>query len=215
MAPRSSRRSRSSPLPTAAAEAARINVDLVTNYNPKDRDISKLFNPDIIRMGTVWLNSFALNGGTGPKQLYYYQQAADLHTVPGDRREGQPDRLRRPGPRRLRQRHRLHRRRGPRRLAQYVQRRSDVPLWAGDRRRHRPVRRPGRHGHLPPPPDRPGLATDPRPHRVAGHIPAVARRHLAAVHQAGRAVDARPRQPAVRLQLPIRHAGPRHRRRQP
>lgn len=71
-------------LPKTADEVNRINVDLKTNYNPKDRDLSKMFNPDIIRMGTVWLNSFALGiqPGSGPKQLYYYQQAADFKPFP-------------------------------------------------------------------------------------------------------------------------------------
>src|SRR5262249_46391101 len=78
------------PLPTATDESARINVDLQTSYNPKDRDISKMFNPDIIRMGTVWLNSFSLNGGTGPKQLYYYQQAAAFKPFPAKDDQGNP-----------------------------------------------------------------------------------------------------------------------------
>jgi hypothetical protein len=78
------------PLPTAADETARINVDLRMSYNPKDRDLSKLFNPDIIRMGTVWLNSFALNGGTGPKQLYYYQQNGAFKPFPANDDQGNP-----------------------------------------------------------------------------------------------------------------------------
>lgn len=77
-------------LPNASAEKARINVDLRTSYNPKDRDISKMFNPDIIRMGTVWLNSFSLNGGTGAKQLYYYQQAAAFKPFPKNDEHGNP-----------------------------------------------------------------------------------------------------------------------------
>lgn len=77
-------------LPTAAHEAARINVDLRTSYNPKDRDLSKMFNPDIIRMGSVWLNSFALgiDPANGPKQLYYYQQAADFKPFPAKDEKG-------------------------------------------------------------------------------------------------------------------------------
>ncbi len=71
-------------LPNAVDEAARINVDLRTSYNPKDRDLSKMFNPDIIRMGTVWLDSFALgvDPASGPKQLYYFQQAANFKAFP-------------------------------------------------------------------------------------------------------------------------------------
>ena len=69
------------PLPN---DAGRINVDLRTNYNPKERDLSKMFNPDIIRMGTVWLNSFALgvDPANGPKQLYYYQQKGSFIPFP-------------------------------------------------------------------------------------------------------------------------------------
>ena len=64
----------------------------MTNYNPKDRDISKMFNPDIIRMGTVWLNSFALgiNPGDAPKQLYYYTQAATFVPFPANDEKGNP-----------------------------------------------------------------------------------------------------------------------------
>lgn len=71
-------------LPKTADEVTRINVDLRTNYDAEDRNLSKVFNPDIIRMGTVWLNSFALGiqPGNGPKQLYYYQQAADFKPFP-------------------------------------------------------------------------------------------------------------------------------------
>ncbi len=77
-------------LPTATHEAARINVDLRTSYNPKDRDLSKMFNPDIIRMGSVWLNSFALgiDPADGPKQLYYYQQAAEFNPFPAKDEKG-------------------------------------------------------------------------------------------------------------------------------
>jgi hypothetical protein len=80
------------PLPKAADEATRINVDLKTSYNPKQRDLSKMFNPDIIRMGTVWLDSFALgvDPASGPKQLYYYQQAADFKPFPAKDEDGQP-----------------------------------------------------------------------------------------------------------------------------
>jgi hypothetical protein len=80
------------PLPKATDEAGRINIDLRTNYDPKNRDLSKLFNPDIIRMGTVWLNSFALgiDPASGPKQLYYYQQAADFKPFPANDASGAP-----------------------------------------------------------------------------------------------------------------------------
>ena len=56
---------------------ARLNLRLYTNYNPKDRDITRMFNPDVINIGTVWLNSYELTGLTGQiKQLYYYEQQA-------------------------------------------------------------------------------------------------------------------------------------------
>jgi hypothetical protein len=71
-------------------EKARINIDLRTSYDPKNRDLSKMFNPDIIRMGTVWLNSFTLNGGAGPKQLYYYQQNASFKPFPATDANGVP-----------------------------------------------------------------------------------------------------------------------------
>ena len=38
------------------------------DFDPKDRDITKLFNPDVIRLGTVMHNG---------KQLYYFEQAAN------------------------------------------------------------------------------------------------------------------------------------------
>jgi len=56
---------------------ARLNLRLYTNYDPKDRDITKMFNPDVINIGTVWLNSFELTGlNNQVKQLYYYEQQA-------------------------------------------------------------------------------------------------------------------------------------------
>jgi hypothetical protein len=56
---------------------SRMNLRLNTNYDPKDRDITKMFNPDVINIGTVWLNSFELTGLTNQvKQLYYYEQQA-------------------------------------------------------------------------------------------------------------------------------------------
>ena len=56
---------------------ARLNLRLYTNYNPKDRDITRMFNPDVINIGTVWLNSSELTGLTSQvKQLYYYEQQA-------------------------------------------------------------------------------------------------------------------------------------------
>jgi hypothetical protein len=77
------------PIPNATAEAARINVNLTTSYDPKDRDISKMFNPDIIRMGTVWIDSFGITGGAN-KQLYYYQQRSDFKPFPRLNEQGQP-----------------------------------------------------------------------------------------------------------------------------
>lgn len=56
---------------------ARLNLRLNTNYDPKERDITKMFNPDVINIGTVWLNSFELTGLSNQvKQLYYYEQQA-------------------------------------------------------------------------------------------------------------------------------------------
>lgn len=62
----------------------RLNISLQTSYNPKHRDISKMFNPDVVKIGTVWLNAFELTGVTGQvKQLYYYEQAAAFKPFPG------------------------------------------------------------------------------------------------------------------------------------
>ena len=88
----SSRRSRSCRCPRPPTRRARINVDLRTNYNPKDRDLSKLFNPDIIRMGTVWLNSFALgiDPGNGSQAALLLSAGRRLQAVPGHRCSGKP-----------------------------------------------------------------------------------------------------------------------------
>src|SRR5262249_23725842 len=49
------------------------DVSLAARFEPRDNDLTRLFNPDIVRMGTVTVND---------KQLYYRQQAADY--VPFD-----------------------------------------------------------------------------------------------------------------------------------
>ncbi len=77
------------PVPNTSVEPNRINVSLSTSYDPKDRDITKMFNPDIIRMGTVWIDSFGITGGAN-KQLYYYQQRADFKPFPRLNEQGQP-----------------------------------------------------------------------------------------------------------------------------
>ena len=46
-----------------------LDIALSSNFDPRDNDITRLFNPDVIRLGTVTLND---------KQLYYKQQAADF-----------------------------------------------------------------------------------------------------------------------------------------
>lgn len=55
-----------------------FDIALTTNFNPKENDITRLFNPDIIQLGTVTANG---------QQLYYKQQAADYtpfdSTAPG------------------------------------------------------------------------------------------------------------------------------------
>jgi hypothetical protein len=45
------------------------DIALSSNFNPKENDITRLFNPDVIQMGTVTVND---------QQLYYKQQAADF-----------------------------------------------------------------------------------------------------------------------------------------
>jgi hypothetical protein len=54
--------------PAALGTRTQYNISLESNFNPKDRDITKLFNPDVIRLGTVMHNG---------KQLFYFEQAAD------------------------------------------------------------------------------------------------------------------------------------------
>lgn len=80
------------PMPRPADEATRLNIDLRTSYDPKDRDLRKMFNPDIVRLGTVWVNSFTLGGVPAgePRQLYYYEQAAALRPFPALDTKGQP-----------------------------------------------------------------------------------------------------------------------------
>ncbi len=80
------------PMPRPADEAVRLNIDLRTSYDPKDRDLRKMFNPDIVRLGTVWVNSFTLGGvpAGAPRQLYYYEQAAAMRPFPALDTNGQP-----------------------------------------------------------------------------------------------------------------------------
>jgi hypothetical protein len=56
---------------SAAALGMRTQFDIAlsSNFNPKENDITRLFNPDVIQMGTVTVND---------QQLYYKQQAADF-----------------------------------------------------------------------------------------------------------------------------------------
>ena len=46
-----------------------FDIALTSNFNPKENDITRLFNPDVIQMGTVTVND---------QQLYYKQQAGDF-----------------------------------------------------------------------------------------------------------------------------------------
>jgi hypothetical protein len=50
-----------------------FDVYLQSNFNPMEQDITRLFNPDVIRMGTVRHNGV---------QLYYNEQAADFVPFP-------------------------------------------------------------------------------------------------------------------------------------
>ncbi len=54
---------------TALNGQTQYNVYMKANFNPKERDITRLFNPDVILLGTVTHNG---------KQLYYFEQAADF-----------------------------------------------------------------------------------------------------------------------------------------
>jgi G8 domain-containing protein len=56
---------------SAAALGTRTQFDIAlsSNFNPKENDITRLFNPDVIQMGTVKVND---------QQLYYKQQAPDF-----------------------------------------------------------------------------------------------------------------------------------------
>ena len=54
---------------TALKGRRQYDVALASNFNPKENDITRLFNPDVIQMGTVKFND---------RQLYYKQQAADF-----------------------------------------------------------------------------------------------------------------------------------------
>ncbi len=54
----------------------RYEIYLKTNYNPKHRDLTKLFARDIIRLATIKYQDH---------QLFYYAQAADFIPFPADR----------------------------------------------------------------------------------------------------------------------------------
>jgi hypothetical protein len=55
--------------PLALKGETQYDIFLRSNFNPMERDITRLFNPDVIRLGTVNYNG---------KQLYYLEQAADF-----------------------------------------------------------------------------------------------------------------------------------------
>jgi hypothetical protein len=57
-------------LPTGHTQ---YDVYLQSNFNPKERDITTLFNPDVIKMGTVKVHG---------KQIYYNEQAASFVPFP-------------------------------------------------------------------------------------------------------------------------------------
>jgi hypothetical protein len=54
---------------------AQTDVWLQSNFDPKQRDITKLFNPDVILLGTIDLNG---------QQLYYTEQGATFVPFPAD-----------------------------------------------------------------------------------------------------------------------------------
>ena len=54
---------------TALKGRTQFDIALNSNFDPSQNDVTRLFNQDIIRMGTVTLNN---------QQLYYKQQAADF-----------------------------------------------------------------------------------------------------------------------------------------
>lgn len=54
---------------TALGTRRQFDIALSSNFNPKENDITRLFNPDVIQMGTVTVND---------QQLYYKQQAPDF-----------------------------------------------------------------------------------------------------------------------------------------
>jgi hypothetical protein len=58
------------PLATEALKGqTQYDIFLKSNFNPKERDITRMFNPDVIRLGTVRYNG---------KQLYYPEQASNF-----------------------------------------------------------------------------------------------------------------------------------------
>lgn len=62
------------PLPITVTPASRqFDIYLNSNFNPHEHDITSLFNPDIIRLGTVTING---------KQIYYNEQASDYVPFP-------------------------------------------------------------------------------------------------------------------------------------
>jgi hypothetical protein len=52
---------------TALNGRRQFDIALSSNFNPKENDITRIFNPDVIQMGTIRVND---------RQLYYKQQAA-------------------------------------------------------------------------------------------------------------------------------------------
>jgi hypothetical protein len=66
---------------TALKNRQQFDIALQSNFNPKEQDITRLFNPDVIQMGTVTVND---------KQLYYKQQAGDFELFDSSSTAGVP-----------------------------------------------------------------------------------------------------------------------------
>jgi hypothetical protein len=62
-----------SPSKALLGDRTPFNIFLQTNFNPKERDLSRLFYPDVILLGTVRFNG---------QQLFYLEQAANFIPFP-------------------------------------------------------------------------------------------------------------------------------------
>jgi hypothetical protein len=59
--------------PTAKPPPPQFDINLQSNFNPKEHDITTLFNRDVIRLGTVKIHG---------QQVYYLEQALDFVPFP-------------------------------------------------------------------------------------------------------------------------------------